>query len=194
MGGSWQSVLENRAVDVYLQYLTTGELPAPPNIDAKLEVLDAKIANETRMFVKVQLLQEKRDLTAPTVTPEALEEAFVKHVGGFSERNGIAYVTWREMGVPANVLKRAGLKPAGSKLAPDDPHRIRPYTPRRVWSEEEKAEYIAFYDTNGKGATAEKYGGTMSATAQRYYGFKSDARKAAGLPPRSKHANKATSA
>lgn len=190
MGGAWQSTLENRAVDTYLLYVTTGELPVPPNIDARVEVLDAKIANETRMFVKVQLLQEKRDLTAPTVTPEALEEAFVKHVGGFSERNGIAYVTWREMGVPANVLKRAGLKAASTSTS------TRTYKPRRVWSADDRVEYIAFYDANGKEATAEKYGGTVGATQQRYYGFKSDARRKAGLPPRSKpkNAGKATSA
>jgi hypothetical protein len=186
MSASWQSTQENRAVDAYLLYLTTGELPAPPNIDARTEVLDTKIANETRMFVKVQLIQEKRDLTSPTVTVEDLTEDFVKHAPGFTERNKIAYVTWREMGVPAAVLTRAGLKAAstgGVKLAPDDPKRIRPYVPRRVWTEEEKAEFMAFYEEHGKEVTAEKYGGMASATAQRFYGFRSEARKAAGEPP-----------
>jgi hypothetical protein len=184
--GSWDTTLENRAVDAYLLYLTTGELPPPPNIDARLELLDTKLANETRMFVKVQLVQEKRDLTAPIATPEALEEAFVKHAGGFSERNRITYVTWREMGVPANVLKRAGLG-AGSKqkLAPDDPKRMRPYIPRRTWSDEEKAEYIAYYEANGTEATVEHYGATTSPSGikQRYYSFRADLRAKAGEPP-----------
>jgi hypothetical protein len=186
MSGSWQTTQENRAVDAYLQYLTTGELPAPPNIDARTEVLDTKIANETRMFVKVQLLQEKRDLTVPTVTEADLVEGFVKHAPGFTERNQIAYVTWREMGVPAAVLTRAGLKAAtagGVKLAPDDPKRIRPYRPRRTWTEEEKAEYIAFYEANGREAATAKYGGTVGSVSQRYYGFKAEARKAAGESP-----------
>jgi hypothetical protein len=175
MSASWQSTQENRAVDAYLQYVTTGELPPPPNIDARLEVLDAKIANETRMFVKIQLLQEKRDLTTPTVDAEAVTEGFVKHAGAFGERNGIAYVTWREMGVPAAVLKRAGLKATGVKgLAPDAPERLRAYAPRRPWSEEEKAEYVAIFDAQGVAAAIAHFNldCTEHAGKQRYFSFR----------------------
>jgi hypothetical protein len=183
VSGSWQSTLENKAVDAYLHYLATGELPPPPNVDAKVEVLDTKIANEPRMYRKVQLLQERRDLTQPTVGEADLIEAFVKHAPGFSERNGIAYVTWREMGVPAGVLKQAGLKAAsdgGNKLAPDDPRRIRPYANRRPWTDEEKARYVATYDAHGVDVAMEEAGlsGTEHAAKQRYWSF----RRQLGLP------------
>jgi hypothetical protein len=185
MGSTWQSTLENKAVDAYLNYLTTGELPPSPNIDAKLEVMDARIAAETRMFKKVQLVQERREMAQPTITADDLIDDFVKHAPGFSERTGITYVTWREMGVPAGVLSRAGIGPNKNKMAPDDPNRKRPYHPRKTWTPEEKAEYVAFYEAHGEEATAEKY--AMPGNVKtRYYGFKSDTRRAAGLPPSSK--------
>jgi len=179
----WQTTQENHAVEAYLTYLTTGELPAPPNIDTKLEVLDTKIANESRMYMKVQLIQERRDLTAPTVTAESVIDGFVKYAGTFTERHHIAYVTWREMGVPAAVLKRAGLKASGvAKLAPDDPERVRAYAPRRTWTDEEKAKYVAIYDEQGVEAAMEHFAvqSTVHASKQRYFTF----RRQLGMPPR----------
>ena len=38
-----------------------------------------------------------------------LEAAFVEHAGSYSERKGISYAAWREAGVPADVLRRAGI-------------------------------------------------------------------------------------
>ena len=39
----------------------------------------------------------------------AVEEGFVKAAKSYSERKGISYSTWREVGVSADVLKRAGI-------------------------------------------------------------------------------------
>jgi hypothetical protein len=171
MGQGWQATQENRAVDAYLRFLTTGELPTPPSTDAKVEVLDTKIANETRLFVKVQLLQEKRDLTKPTVTEADLVEDFVKHAPGFTERNGIAYVTWREMGVSAAVLKRAGI-------------RIRAYVPRSTWTNDRKAQYVTVCEADGVAAAIEHFnlGCTEDAGKQRYFKF----RRELGLPSNGK--------
>jgi hypothetical protein len=47
-------------------------------------------------------MQEKVDLTE-------LEQEFVKAALGYSERRGISYAAWREAGVPASVLKQAGV-------------------------------------------------------------------------------------
>lgn len=41
-----------------------------------------------------------------------LEEAFVEVVPAFSERCGIAYGTWCDVGVSHDVLRRAGLGPS----------------------------------------------------------------------------------
>lgn len=39
----------------------------------------------------------------------AIETAFVGAASGYAERKGISYAAWRELGVPADVLKRAGI-------------------------------------------------------------------------------------
>ena len=38
-----------------------------------------------------------------------LEEEFIEAVKGYSGRKGISYSAWREIGVPADVLRRAGM-------------------------------------------------------------------------------------
>jgi hypothetical protein len=40
---------------------------------------------------------------------EALAADFVKHARAYSDRKGISYATWREFGVPADVLRKAGI-------------------------------------------------------------------------------------
>ena len=39
----------------------------------------------------------------------ALEAEFVAVASTYSSRKGISYTAWRELGVPADVLKRAGV-------------------------------------------------------------------------------------
>ena len=46
------------------------------------------------------------------VDMEAIEAAFVKVAAAYSDRQGISYSSWREVGVPASVLKRAGISRA----------------------------------------------------------------------------------
>ena len=41
-----------------------------------------------------------------------VEAEFVKVAGAYGTRKGIAYATWRELGVGADVLKKAGDHPA----------------------------------------------------------------------------------
>ena len=66
---------------------------------------------------QIGLIQERLDLTAErdrltnatTTDPTEFEDAFVTAVGPYSERKGITYRAWRELGVPRAVLQRAGL-------------------------------------------------------------------------------------
>ena len=65
---------------------------------------------------RLQLLQERRDLEAeleakagPATDLVILEAEFVKVAKAYGERKGIVYATWREMGVSADVLGRAGV-------------------------------------------------------------------------------------
>ncbi len=69
---------------------------------------------------RLQLAQERMDLTAElanmdnAVDVTAVEGAFVEAAAGYAERKGISYAAWRELGVPADVLKRAGISRGGS--------------------------------------------------------------------------------
>jgi hypothetical protein len=40
---------------------------------------------------------------------QGLEDGFVEHARSYGERKGISYAAWREIGVSAAVLKRAGI-------------------------------------------------------------------------------------
>jgi hypothetical protein len=45
----------------------------------------------------------------------SLEDAFIEAAPEYGSRKGIDYATWREAGVPADVLRRAGIsRNAGS--------------------------------------------------------------------------------
>jgi hypothetical protein len=66
--------------------------------------------------VRVQLAQERINLIAKQLARQdknELQDAeaeFIENAKEYSERKGISYKAWREAGVPANVLKQAGLK------------------------------------------------------------------------------------
>jgi glutamine synthetase type III len=84
------------------------------SIQNRLAALAEQISNADPLK-RVQLIQEKMDLEnelyqmEQVVEPEMFEEDFVAAVKGYSERKGITYHAWRELGVPAATLKRAGL-------------------------------------------------------------------------------------
>ena len=48
--------------------------------------------------------------SAETVDLDALQASFTKVVASYSERTGLTYADWREEGVPAAVLKEAGMR------------------------------------------------------------------------------------
>lgn len=64
---------------------------------------------------RVQLAQERINLLAKMAAgldKSDLEEAeaeFIENVNSYSERKGISYSAWRDAGVPAAVLKQAGM-------------------------------------------------------------------------------------
>ncbi len=65
---------------------------------------------------RLHLAQERIDLNAQLASMDsngvdmpALEQAFVAAAADYGGRRGIAYAAWREAGVPASVLRRAGI-------------------------------------------------------------------------------------
>jgi hypothetical protein len=81
---------------------------------ARLEQIDQELT-EASGVQRLQLTQERRDLAAFLDQEGAadvlaiLEARFVKVAAAYGERKGISYAAWREVGVPASVLRAAGI-------------------------------------------------------------------------------------
>ena len=108
---------EGRAVKAYLEALDQnrpkrGRKRTPDSIKKRLTVIDAELPDASPIQ-RLQLVQERMDLGKELammdtkVDLSALENAFVKTAGTYSDRKGISYAAWRELGVPTDVLKRA---------------------------------------------------------------------------------------
>lgn len=110
---------EARDVKVYLEALQLhrpkrGRRRTPDSIRKRLAVIDAELASAAPLQ-KLQLVQERMDLSqeldglSVNVDFSALEKRFVKSAKMYSARKGISYAAWRELGVPAEVLSKAGV-------------------------------------------------------------------------------------
>jgi hypothetical protein len=108
-----------RAVKAYLEALEQhkprrGRKRTTESITKRLGAITAALP-EASPIKKVELIQERRDLEVELATLgtkvdiSGLEKDFVKSAKTYSERKGISYSTWREVGVPADVLKKAGI-------------------------------------------------------------------------------------
>lgn len=92
-----------------------GPKVTPQKLRERIETTRANIAEEDDPARRVELIQQRMDdeerLESLEEQPdmEALEGAFVDAAAEYSERKGISYSAWRELGVPAAVLKRAGV-------------------------------------------------------------------------------------
>jgi hypothetical protein len=80
----------------------------------RLAVVETEIATADPLK-RLHLAQERLDLQAALAATNSkvdlaqLEKDFVKSAAPYSERKGISYSAWRELGVPANVLEKAGI-------------------------------------------------------------------------------------
>jgi hypothetical protein len=110
---------EGRAVKVYLDALEAnkprrGRRRTKASIGERIAAIDVELANASSLK-RLLLIQERRDLetelaalgTVPDLS--GAEAEFIKAAKAYGERKGIAYATWRELGVTADVLKRAGI-------------------------------------------------------------------------------------
>lgn len=110
---------EGRVVRDYLEALRSskpkrGRKRTADSINARLAKIEDELTDASAID-ELQLLQERRDLQAEFDTMDTgvdldeLEEAFVGVAQAYGERKGIAYATWRDVGVSAATLKRAGI-------------------------------------------------------------------------------------
>ena len=110
---------EGRVVRDYLEALRTskpkrGRKRTADSIQQRLTKIEQQL-EEATAIEELQLVQERRDLSAELESMAAstdlteLEESFVGVAKAYGDRKGISYASWREVGVPAGVLKRADI-------------------------------------------------------------------------------------
>jgi hypothetical protein len=115
---------QSRQVAAYLEGLDAnkpkrGRKRTPESIDKRLAAIEEEMSSASPIKA-LSLIQERRDLIeekgrmGETVDLTELEEGFVESAAAYGERKGISYAAWRELGVPADVLKRAGVSRAAS--------------------------------------------------------------------------------
>ena len=114
-----QGRMESKIVRDYLEALRSakpkrGRKRSPESIQKRLAKIETELASADPLS-ELLLLQERRDLQDEAESLgsgddlASAEEAFVKVAKTYSERRHISYATWREVGVEAAVLKRAGV-------------------------------------------------------------------------------------
>ena len=114
--------LSSRPIKQYLEALETnkpkrGRKRTPESIARRLDRIDEEIATASQVK-KLELTQERMNLTDELAHMEApldmsaIEDEFVAAAKSYGEHKGISYAAWREIGVPAAVLKRAGISRA----------------------------------------------------------------------------------
>ena len=113
-----QGRLEAREIKAYLSALGNRRRGRPvtkESLQQRIDSLETKIAAEPDPLKAVELRQQRIDAEhrlgdmGDAPDHEALEAGFVKYAKGYGERKGIGYAAWREQGVPAAVLREAGI-------------------------------------------------------------------------------------
>jgi hypothetical protein len=90
----------------------------PESIQKRLAGIEEKLP-EADPLSRLQLVQERMDLERqvaaadPSVNISELEDEFVSAAPAYGQRKGITYAAWREAGVDAAVLRRAGIRRGG---------------------------------------------------------------------------------
>lgn len=110
---------ESRAVKNYLEALEEnkpkrGRRRTKDSIQNRLDQIEADLPTANPLN-RVKMIQERMDLAAELNASEEpvdlspLEADFIKNAKGYSERKGISYAAWRELGVAPVVLRKAGI-------------------------------------------------------------------------------------
>jgi len=113
---------EGRSVRAYLEALESskpkrGRKRTKESIGSRHEKIDAELEGADALK-RLQLTQERLNLSEELENMDSgvdlseLEDEFTRVAKGYAERKGITYAAFREIGVPAAVLKRAGISRA----------------------------------------------------------------------------------
>lgn len=110
---------ESRAIKTYLEALEArkpGRPVSKESLSKRKEKVNQKLEETDNPLESVELIQSKLDIEKAlsdlenAVDLETLEAGFIENAKSYSERKGVSYTAWREFGVPAKVLREAGIK------------------------------------------------------------------------------------
>ncbi|MDQ3943705.1 MAG: hypothetical protein M3357_00830 [Actinomycetota bacterium] len=110
---------QGRGVRLYLEALEKnrpkrGRKRTTDSITRRLDVIDVKLA-EADPLTRLHLIQERMNLQTELESLKAktdlteLEKGFITAAKSYGERKGITHAAWRALGVPADVLRKAGI-------------------------------------------------------------------------------------
>jgi hypothetical protein len=109
---------EARAIKAYLKTVDTRHQGRPvtrESLEKRLEKTNRRIEDSDDPLKTVDLIQTRLDIelalsrVEDVESIERLEAKFVKYSASYSERKGVSYTAWRQFGVPAAVLRNAGV-------------------------------------------------------------------------------------
>lgn len=111
---------QGRAIGEYLDAVAAhkpkrGRQRTQETVQRQMQETETSLRTATGT-ARVELVQQKRNLEVELagmqaqVNLTALEAAFVQHASAYAQRKEISYAAFREVGVAAEVLDRAGIK------------------------------------------------------------------------------------
>lgn len=115
-----QGRAEARAIKSYLAVATAPKKRGRPvtrgSLEEKIVGLDEKVRTEDDPLARVDLIQARIDAQRAlddldsAADLKGLEAGFTQYAASYSERKGITWTAWREAGVSAATLRKAGIK------------------------------------------------------------------------------------
>ena len=109
---------ESKAIKVYLDALASRKPGRPvtrDSLEKRLTSIQERLSAETDALKRVDLHQARIEAeealasTGESVDLTKMEADFAEVAATYSDRKGISYGAWRSAGVPAAVLKKAGV-------------------------------------------------------------------------------------
>ena len=105
---------QSRAVRAYMEALNT-QAPSRRGRKGKsaediFHLLHSSTDPLERLTLRAQYRQAVADEGLATIDMDKITDDFIEVAAAYSERLGLSYGDWREEGVPAKVLKEAGIR------------------------------------------------------------------------------------
>ena len=94
-------------------YLVALQDPSSLRDEASVAALQSKLEKATDHLERLRLRQELLDLESPSIG--RYEEDFITHAKAWADENGITTKAFEAEGVPAGVLRKAGLATGGRR-------------------------------------------------------------------------------